>query len=197
MFKWLLNFVPGVGPFLSAASGVFGYIFTPSRMVVWVPVVLVAGTIGFVYVDFQNLKKAETALVVQVAADKTTISTLTNDVEVERQSIVTLQTNLTNYQAAVQNYAAQQVTFRTQIAALRSKLSAAQFIKKAQTDAPGASADLNSAYGALVLQLRTATGASGADASQGNPSKGPAAASVPAGPAKPAVVSPQKRDDGP
>ena len=190
----LAFFTPG-GPLLAF----LGYIFKPSRMIVWVPLVFLVFSVIFAGFEVKNYVKhadANAALVVKQGGQ---IDQLKGEVELERQSVETATKNIVTYTKAVQVYAAKQAVYQQQITTIRSKLSPTKIIEKAQTNAQGATDDLNRDYADMLSMFDSTTSAAAAasGSGQGNPGQTTVTTTVTRHDTTRQVEHPQKGDTGP
>lgn len=156
--------------------GVVGTIFKPANMIVWVPVLALCGVVTYAGISLHNYIDADKAAKAQVVAQQKDINDLKQAVVEEKQSVVIATTAMKSYEVAVQQYAAKDQQIANQVAAVKTKLNAAPIIKEVQTNAPGASADTNNNYAAMLSMFNDATSGAGS-ASNGN---SPASKTAPA-----------------
>ena len=187
-------FLPG-GPLLAA----LGYIFKPSRMIVWVPLVFLAVSVmsaGLAMKNYIRSAEASKALVIKQGGQ---IDQLRGEVQLERQSVETATKNIVTYTKAVQVYAAKQQVYQAQITTIRSKLAPTKIIEKAQTDEKGATDDLNRDYADMLSMFDSTTNAAAAASggTPGNPGQTTVTTTVTRHDTTREVEHPQKRDTGP
>ena len=187
-------FVPG-GPFL----GILGYIFKPSRVIIWLPLLFLVVSILFAGVQAKNYVHRAEANGVLVVQQGDKIKSLSDEVELQRQSVLTATRNIQTYTTAVQTYARQQYQYQQQITTIRSKLEPTKITEKAQTDAKGASDDLNGDYADMLRLFDDATGAAAvaSGGGQGNPVKTVTTTTVTREDTARPMASSQKGDTGP
>ncbi len=150
-------------------------IFKPANLMVWVPILGLIGVITYAGVSLHNYIDADKAAKAEVISQKQDIADLKNAVVEEKQSVIIATQQMQSYEIAVQKYAATDVKIQQQVATVRGKLNAAPIIQEAQTNAPAASADLDSKYADMLSMFDSATnGAS--SASHGNSAAGQAPA---------------------
>lgn len=150
-----LTFVTPGGPLL----GVLGYVFKPSRMIVWVPLAFMTGSIIFAGVTVKNYIHASEESKRQVVALQGNVRDLSGQVQLERQSVITVSRNLETYTKAVNQYAAKQTLYQQQIGQLRVRLNPSPILEKAKTDEKGATADLNQSYAGMLRMFDETTNA--------------------------------------
>ena len=187
-------FLPG-GPLLAA----LGYIFKPSRMIVWVPLVFLTVSVmsaGLAMKNYIRSAEASQALVIKQGGQ---IDQLRGQVELERQSVETATRNIVTYTKAVQVYAAKQAVYQEQISTIRSKLAPTKIIEKAQTNAQGAEDDLNRDYADMLRMFdsTTSSAAAASDPSSRDTSQTTVTTTVTRQDTARPVAHPQKGDTGP
>ena len=187
-------FVPG-GPLLAA----LGYIFKPSRVIVWLPLLFLVVSVCFAGVQARRYVSAAQANGVLVVQQGDKIKDLQKEVQLQRQSVDTATRNIQVYTTAIQTYAKQQYAYQQEISTIRSKLEPTKITEKAQTDAKGASDDLNSEYADMLRLFDNATGAaaSASGGSQGDTRKTVVTTTVTGKNADGPVAGTQKRNPGP
>jgi hypothetical protein len=159
--------------------GIVGTVFKPANMLVWVPVLILAGVVTYAGVSLHNYIDADKAAKAEVIQQQKDINDLKNAVVEEKQSVVIATQAMQSYEVAVQQYAAKDQVIQQQVATVRTKLNAAPIIKEVQTNAPAASADTNNNYAAMLRMFDDATvGASSASNGDGAASQTGAPAAV-------------------
>lgn len=191
-------FVPG-GAVLSPIMGFLGYILNPARLIVWVPLLFMAGSIIFAGMAVKNYVASAEASKAEVIQLKSDVATLSSQVQLERQSVDIATTNIQTYTKAVQTYAAKQQVYQAQIAKLKVALDPAKIVQKAQTDEKGATDDVNAEYNNLLGVFNDASDAAtvASGGATGDSSKTTTTTTVTSTNHASTVASPQKRDTGP
>ena len=117
----LTFFTPG-GPLLAFV----GYIFKPSRMIVWVPLVFLTFSVVFAGFAVKNYVASAEASKLLVVKQGEQIGRLREEVELQRISVETATRNIVTYTKAVQVYATKQAVYQQQIGQLQKSAELAE-----------------------------------------------------------------------